>query len=229
METTTEPLETTSRYLKQVATMAIRDIYDAVVELVTNSDDRYQHLDQDGLLKETGIIEIEVKRKKGKNSLLFVRDFADGMTTELMAEKLLVLGGRVSGMEDGYQVRGTNSRGAKDVAALGNVSFRSIAEDGRFHRCKIDQFMDYHRSLSQSVTRRIRQEIGISRGTGFLVKIAVENTTIPHHEKLLQAVVKAGESARRPHGPKTSCCRAGLESRTRRCDYGSENSGCYTG
>ncbi len=190
MATTTEPLKTTRRYLKQAATMAVRDIYDAVVELVTNSDDRYQHLDQDGLLKETGIIEIEVKRKKGKNSLLFVRDFADGMTTELMAEKLLVLGGRVSGMEEGYQVRGTSSRGAKDVAALGNVSFRSIAEDGRFHRCEIDQFMDYHRYPSQSVTRRIRQKIGISRGTGFLVKIAVENTPIPHHEKFCKQLSK---------------------------------------
>ena len=36
--------------------MAIRDIFDAVVELVTNSDDRYQRLDQDGLLKEPELL-----------------------------------------------------------------------------------------------------------------------------------------------------------------------------
>ena len=170
--------------------MAIRDIFDAVVELVTNSDDRYQRLDQDGLLKGTGVIEIEVKRKRGKNSLLLVRDFADGMTAKLMDEKLRVLGGRVSGMEEGYQVRGTNSRGAKDVAALGNVSFQSIAEDGQFHRCEIDQFMDFHRHPAQSVTRRIREEIDISRGTGFVVTIEVENTPIPRHEKFCKQLSK---------------------------------------
>lgn len=190
MVTTTETLKATSRYLKQAATMAVRDIYDAVVELVTNSDDRYQRLDQDGLLKGIGVIEIEVKRQIGKKSLLLVRDFADGMTTTVMDEKLQWLGGRVSGMEEGYHVRGTNSRGAKDVAALGNVSFQSIAEDSRFHRCEIDQFMDYHRFSSQTVTRRIRQEIGILKGTGFLVTIEVENTPIPRHDKFCKQLSK---------------------------------------
>ena len=57
----------------QHAKMAIRDIYDAIVELVTNADDRYQVIDKKGR------IDIEIMRHRNKPSLLFVRDFADGM------------------------------------------------------------------------------------------------------------------------------------------------------
>ena len=112
----------------QDARLAIRDVYDAIVELVTNSDDRYQ------ILGVKGLVEIELGRQgKGKPSILRVRDFADGMTTDQMNRKLGRIGGRVSGIEAGKAVRGTNSRGAKDIAALGRVTFESIAEDGRMH------------------------------------------------------------------------------------------------
>ena len=38
------PLEVASRRVVQDARLAIRDVYDAIVELVTNADDRYQIL-----------------------------------------------------------------------------------------------------------------------------------------------------------------------------------------
>ena len=38
------PLEVASRRVVQDAKLAIRDVYDAIVELVTNADDRYQIL-----------------------------------------------------------------------------------------------------------------------------------------------------------------------------------------
>ena len=54
--------------------------YDAIVELVTNSDDRYQ------ILGAPGRVEIELGRRgRGRSSILRVRDFADGMTTEQMS------------------------------------------------------------------------------------------------------------------------------------------------
>jgi hypothetical protein len=63
METVkTKPVEATRRALIQNAKLAIRDAYDAIVELVTNADDRYQ------LLGIPGRIEIEVERhRKGGN------------------------------------------------------------------------------------------------------------------------------------------------------------------
>src|SRR5437867_1693340 len=103
------------RYWHQNAKQAVRDIYDALVELITNSDDSYQRAKS-----KTGRIEIEVeRRRKGKESVVRVRDFAEGMSTADMERKLKRMADRVSGLAQGERVRGTNSRGAKDVAVVG--------------------------------------------------------------------------------------------------------------
>jgi hypothetical protein len=75
----TRRIEVDTRALIQNAKLSIRDVYDAVVELVTNCDDRYQ------VLRRPGKIEIEVERRKGERPNVFrVRDFADGMTSRVM-------------------------------------------------------------------------------------------------------------------------------------------------
>lgn len=176
-------LEVDSRYIMQNATLAIRDIYDAIVELVTNADDRYQ------VLGKKGRIEIEIKRQKGKPSLLIVRDFADGMTEETMKLKLSRIGGRVSGMEEGLAVRGTNSRGAKDVAALGSVSFESIACDGRLHTCRISEHFLFNLDASRSVKKKDRRRLGIDKGSGTIVTIALKKEcSVPNQKKLEEKI-----------------------------------------
>jgi hypothetical protein len=71
-----------TRALIQMAHMAIRDVYDAATELVTNSDDRYQ------ILGIEGAIEIDIERGRGNNChILRVRDFADGMDSKTMEKK----------------------------------------------------------------------------------------------------------------------------------------------
>ena len=176
-------LEVDRRTIVQNATLAIRDIYDAIVELVTNADDRYQ------VLGKKGRVEIEVRRRKGKPSILLVRDFADGMTDEVMELKLSRIGGRVSGMERGFAVRGTNSRGAKDVAALGKVTFESIAWDGRLHTCRITEHFDFELDASHSVSRSDRERLWIRRGTGTVVTISVNvNHRVPIHKELVKKV-----------------------------------------
>ena len=163
------PLEVASRRVVQDAKLAIRDVYDAIVELVTNADDRYQ------ILGTEGRVEIELGRQgKGKPSILRVRDFADGMTTEQMNRKLGRIGGRVSGMEEGKAVRGTNSRGAKDIAALGKVTFESIAGDGRTHTCRIFPNLEYEADDSRRVTPGLRKRLGIGDETGTVATIEVD-------------------------------------------------------
>ena len=163
------PLEVASRRVVQDARLAIRDVYDAIVELVTNADDRYQ------ILRTEGRVEIELGRQgKGRPSILRVRDFADGMTTDQMNRKLGRIGGRVSGLEEGYAVRGTNSRGAKDIAALGKVTFESIANDRRMHTCRIFSNLEYEADDSRRVTPEVRQRLGIDEGTGTVVTIEVD-------------------------------------------------------
>ncbi len=179
----TRQIEVDVRYQTQQAFLSIQDIFDAVVELVTNADDRYQHL------AVSGVIEIEVQRQRlNKTSILRVRDFADGMTDSDMVTKLGQRGGRVSGLEAGEDVRGTNSRGAKDVAALGRVTFDSIAADGNYHRCQIEG-ADFTLFESQPATSSIRANLGLPQGTGTLVTIEVEpRHRIPQHENLVHKI-----------------------------------------
>ncbi|WP_420462737.1 hypothetical protein [Candidatus Palauibacter sp.] len=180
------PLEVASRRVVQDAKLAIRDVYDAIVELVTNSDDRYQ------ILGEKGRVEIELGRRgKGQPSILRVRDFADGMTTEQMNRKLGRIGGRVSGMEVGKPVRGTNSRGAKDIAALGTVTFESIAGDGRMHTCRIFSNLEYEAEDSREILPEVRKRLGIGQGTGTVVTIEIErNHRIPKIDTLVPNVAR---------------------------------------
>lgn len=174
-------MEIDNRYLDQNARLAVRDIYDALIELITNSDDRYE------FLKRAGEIHIEVeRRRKTESSIVRVRDFADGMTLSKMEDKLGQLGKRVSGLEEGRSVRGTNSRGAKDVAVLGGAEFESIAEDGKYHKCRITsrlEFIPFTPSLE--ATPKIRQEMRIPKGSGTVVTLTVESShRVPRHDQL---------------------------------------------
>ena len=174
-------LEADRRTILQNAKMAIRDIFDAFVELVTNADDRYQ------IVGGSGRIEIEVQRRRGARSKIRVRDFADGMTQDTMDQKLSRLGGRESGLAEGEAVRGTNSRGAKDIASLGHVTFDSIAGDGQYHRCEISPFMEYVSYPPALVTEEIRTQIGIEEGTGTRATIELnDDQSIPLHDNLVK-------------------------------------------
>lgn len=156
-----------TRRLIQDSNMAMRDIYDALVELITNADDRYQ------ILGIPGQIEIKLTRRRaaGESSTLSVRDFADGMTMDVMRQRIGHTGGRVSGMERGLAVRGTNSRGAKDIAALGKVTFESIPGDGRVHVCEVSEYFDFKLYKPTKVTKVERKRLGILVGTGTVATI----------------------------------------------------------
>ena len=206
------PLEVASRRIVQDARLAIRDVYDAIVELVTNADDRYQ------ILEAEGRVEIEIGRQgKGKPSILRVRDFADGMTTEQMNTKLGRIGGRVSGLEEGYAVRGTNSRGAKDIAALGEVTFESIAEDGRMHTCRIFPNLEYEADNARAVTPKVRGRLGIGEGTGTVVTIEVDPVhRIPQVDTLVPRVATLVRLRDIVWQEKTRLVVRGLKNRSRR-------------
>jgi len=173
------------RYVDQHQQLGVRNVYDALIELITNSDDRYVFLEQQGQ-KINGRIEIEVERKRTEASgIIRVRDFADGMTSIAMKRKLLNFGDRVSGMAEDVPVRGTNSRGAKDVALLGKAQFECIAEDGHYHKCEIWPPKYYSLEKSIKATDNIRKKLGIPGGTGTLVTVTVKPTyPTPNHKTL---------------------------------------------
>ena len=72
-------LSASRRYIRHNAAHAINDIYDALVELITNSDDSYNRM---GAIKRPIRIEI-IRRRGNKTSLVIVKDRAEGMDYEI--------------------------------------------------------------------------------------------------------------------------------------------------
>jgi len=108
-----------------------------------------------------------------------------------MESKIGRIGGRDSGLDLGKHVRGTHSRGAKDVAALGKVRFESIAGDTRFHRCEVTPGFGFVLHDPCPASPQLRREIGIPQGTGTLVTIELAaQVTIPLHATLIEQIAK---------------------------------------
>ena len=188
--TVTRDVKVAKRRLQQDSRGAIRDVQDALVELITNADDAYQRMLKSERPK-TCHIEIEVERRRGEPTLVRVRDFAQGLTRAGMDKKIGEVGDRVSGMESGQAVRGTNSRGAKDIQALGAVTFESIsAEDGQFHQCTLSNWkLKLPPTETPSAARR--KSLGITDGSGTTVTLRVgPRHPVPQHETLLEQLRK---------------------------------------
>lgn len=180
-------LKTTLRYRRQNMTKAMRGrIERGLVELITNSDDSYRDLEDNGI-QTTGKIRIEIERKRiGQFSIIRVRDRAAGMSDEEMYRKIGVMGDRTSGFEKGKLRRGLYGRGAKDVAVFGCAHFESIKDDKYSHFIILPSLICRREASNQRVTKEHRLKLGVPRGNGTVVTIEVDHSfSIPHHEKLI--------------------------------------------
>jgi len=161
----------------------IRYLYDAVVELVTNSDDSYKRLERDGSSTKRKI-KIRVRRLKGsKCEKLEVTDFAEGMNKQKL-EKALIFAGEASGFEEGKSVRGLFGRGLKEaIIALGRGEIFSIKNN------KLSIAEVWIDKKSQQPKRRLlekpytpskeeREDLGIPEGDGTTVRIIVTNENV---------------------------------------------------
>ncbi len=179
-------LSAESRYMRQNMEMAMRGrIERGLVELITNSDDSYRELEEEG--KEvSGKIIIEIERRKKGNSVVMVKDRAGGMSREDMYMKLGTLGRRTSGFETGKLRRGLHGRGARDVAAFGIVHFESIKNDYYNHLIiPISLKCRFINEYPIKATQEIRNKLGIPKGNGTVVTIEVNSRfPVPQHESL---------------------------------------------
>lgn len=108
------PIAKPSRLIMQDAKAAIQHFSDALVEIVTNSDDSYKRLEENGE-KCSGRIDIHLSRVKGgRIREFYIQDFAEGMSREKL-EKVIAWGGEVSGFIEGKSVRGLFGRGLKQA------------------------------------------------------------------------------------------------------------------
>jgi hypothetical protein len=176
-----QPLPIDHRLAIQMSYGTIRSIVDAVVELVTNSDDSYRRLEQKGETVDGSII-INVERYKGgKCNKLEVIDFAEGMDKDNLKEALR-FAGEVSGFRLGKSVRGLFGRGLKEaILALGKAEIFTI-KDKNLSRAILwrERNKPMYRPPKDShvPSEEERQEIGIKKGNGTLVRINVTNDKI---------------------------------------------------
>jgi len=170
-------VEVDRRNLQMQSAQAIRSVVDALVELVTNSDDAYGG-------DRKGKIIIEVTRERGERSgVIVVRDRAGGMSLDEMKRKILKYGA----FSADKQTRGYMGRGAKDIVALGRAIFQSI-KDGQVHR--IELAGDFRRKIMKSVEASPEDysEHGVRPGKGGMqVTLEVNKRhKVPLHDTLIR-------------------------------------------
>ncbi|RLF04069.1 MAG: hypothetical protein DRJ64_07470 [Thermoprotei archaeon] len=183
------------RLVIQTSRGTVRYLIDAIVELVTNSDDSYRRLEQEGVSTE-GEITIRVRRLKyGKCEKLEVIDFAEGMTKEQL-KQALKFAGETSGFEKGRSVRGFFGRGLKEaILALGRGEIYTI-KNGELSRAVLwrEGNKPKYRPPKKSYipNEEERREIGIVGKDGTAVKIDITNEKIkcPSYKTLLSQIAK---------------------------------------
>ena len=168
------------RLIKQLADSTIVNVFDAIVELVTNSDDSYLKLEQDGKIS-SGRIDIYLTRgPRGQCTELVVSDEASGMGYSDL-KKAIEFSGETSGFKEGRGVRGFFGRGLKEsIIALGKGEILTLKDNVlcRAEICYNTEKKDAEFNLYDPVGNKTKEELldlGFSGDSGTVVKIGVSN------------------------------------------------------
>lgn len=181
-------LQYADRVAIQQADQAIRkDVMRALVEIITNANDSYSRLEQSGETASGEMI-IEVRRKHN-NSVIRVRDFAEGMTDKRMDKVVGTYGEATSGLKEDQHVRGMWGRGLKDsIFGLGYGHVRSF-KGTRFYSCSLllkQGVPTFELDDPKPATKELREKYGIPEGNGTLIEIIVsrDDVKMPQYNNL---------------------------------------------
>lgn len=130
MTDTTNTTESTAidlslRFYKYIKSTSVTGIVPAIIELLTNSIDAHNRTD----ITESQNVNIIMDYP---NRILTVYDNATGID----GDKLIECFGQVGNYTSTEGSRGFFSKGAKDVSAIGNMTFTSI-KNGKFSQCTL--------------------------------------------------------------------------------------------
>ena len=165
-EPTYEYLTLDSRMYEYIRTTAITNINDALVELITNSVDAYT-----GITNNPNKIRINYNKT---NKTIKVTDYAIGLTGTAMEQNFLTVGSYTSD----YYKRGHFSRGAKDISAIGHITFETI-KDNKFSSVKIkDTGMGAVLAKDIDATQEHRDRLGFVDETVNGLSVTVELTKV---------------------------------------------------
>jgi hypothetical protein len=186
--TTSRRLQYADRVALQQADQAIRkDVMRALVEVITNSNDSYSRLEDAGL-HASGEIIIDVLRKH-KNSVIRVRDFAEGMDDVQMDRVVGTYGEATSGLKEDKHVRGMWGRGLKDaIFGLGYGYVNSIKDDNLYRSSLLlkDGVPTFNLYEPIPADDELREKHGIPEKNGTEIEIVVsrEDIKMPQFENL---------------------------------------------
>ncbi|HKY53639.1 MAG TPA: hypothetical protein VJM08_04995 [Anaerolineales bacterium] len=186
--TTSRKLQYADRVALQQADQAIRkDVMRALVEIITNSNDSYSRLEDAGL-HVGGEIIIDVLRKH-KNSVIRVRDFAEGMNDVHMDRVVGTYGEATSGLKEDKHVRGMWGRGLKDaIFGLGYGYVNSIKDDNLYRSSLLlkDGVPTFNLYEPVPANEELREKHGIPEKNGTEIEIVVsrEDVKMPQFENL---------------------------------------------
>jgi hypothetical protein len=180
MASSSRKLQYADRVALQQADQAIRkDVLRALVEVITNCNDSYSRLEAGGQ-RGNGEIEIEITRRH-KNSVIRIRDFAEGMTASRMDKVVGTYGEATSGLKEDQQVRGMWGRGLKDsIFGLGYGYVRSF-KGPYFFSCSLllkKGIPTFELDEPIRATAELRAQYGIPQGNGTIVEIIVSRNDV---------------------------------------------------
>jgi len=189
--TKSRKLQYADRVALQQADQAIRkDVLRALVEIITNSNDSYSRLEDAGLQSSeaNGEIIIDVLRKH-KNSVIRVRDFAEGMDDARMDVVVGTYGEATSGLKEDMHVRGMWGRGLKDAIFGLGYGYVNSFRDGKLYRSSLllkDGVPTFNLDDPIPATDELREKHGIPEGNGTEIEIVVsrEDVKMPQFENL---------------------------------------------
>src|SRR3990170_109171 len=173
-------LQYADRVALQQADQAIRkDVLRALVEVITNCNDSYARLEHAGQ-RVNGEIIIDIQRKH-KNSILRVRDHAEGITDIRMDKVVGTYGEATSGLKEDKHVRGMWGRGLKDsIFGLGHGYVRSI-KGGNYYSCSLlikKGIPTFDLDEPVRATLAIREKYGILEGNGTILEIIISRSDV---------------------------------------------------
>lgn len=178
------------RLIEQLAKTTIKNLIDGLVELITNADDSYKRLENEG--KNTkGEIEIFLNRKKGGIcEKLIIKDYAEGMTQEYLEKKALVFAGDTSGYETTKTVRALFGRGLKEtIIALGEGRIITVKDK---KQCSTSLWIDEKTKKSQYDNEQLKNLVETNENNGTVVDISIQNESIkiPEFDKFKEQLSK---------------------------------------
>ncbi len=189
--TRSRKLQYADRVALQQADQAIRkDVLRALVEIITNSNDSYSRIEDAGLQtsEANGEIIIDVLRKH-KNSVIRVRDFAEGMDDARMDVVVGTYGEATSGLKEDKHVRGMWGRGLKDAIFGLGYGYVNSVRDGNLYRSSLllkDGVPTFNLDDPIPATEELRTKHGIPEGNGTEIEIIVsrEDVKMPQFENM---------------------------------------------